>query len=223
MHTPSSRLLFVTLALSLGASACQSTHRVPGDDDAMMSTLTQEQRTKIDAARAEYTLRTDELAVARLDLVRARAEVVLARTDRDIAQADVERAKNVVAIAETNSTEDLTSAREALATTTAELPEFDQLVLWRESHVRRSERAETLAEATQALAHAKTDLEKARAFAESDQAASEGIDVPASELQVNDCMTREATARAELAGAERESELAERSYETARTNRPAVE
>lgn len=212
-------LLLATCALTLGAVACSSPGRAPGDDDAMMAGLTPTQRSTIDAARADHSLRTDELASARLDIVRAKAELSLAKTDLELAHANVARAKNVVAIAETNSTDDLDTARASLKLTETKVPQQEQLVLWRECSVTRSERAEDLAHCSQALAQATTELEKARAFSVSTQAASRGVDVRKREGQVSDCRTRESVARAELAGAVRECEMAERAYDvTLRTS-----
>lgn len=216
MRSTNKLFLLATCALALGAAACSSPGRTPGDDDAMMANLTAAQRTTIDAARAEHSLRTDELAVARLDIVRARAELSLAKTDLELAHANVARAKNLVAVAETNSTEDLAAAREQLELMTSKIPQYEQLVSWRKCNVTRSERAEDLAECSQALAQATTELEKARAFSASTQAASRSVDVRAREEHVNDCRTRESVARAELAGAVRECEMAERAYDIAR-------
>lgn len=213
-------LLFATFALALGATACTSPPRGPGADDAMMATLTPAQRASIDAARANYSLRTDELAVARLDIVRAEAELALAKTDLELARVGVTRARNVLAIAETNSADDLDAAREALDLVEARMPEHEMLVAWHECAVTRSERAEDLAQCSQELALANTDLEKARAFSASEHAASRGVDVRRSESRMSECQTRESVARAELAGAVRECEMAERAYEAARSTPP---
>lgn len=205
--------LVAICALTLGSAACQSTSRSPGADDAMMASLSASQRATIDQARANYNLRTDELAVARLDVVRSKAELSLAKTDLDIARTNVTRAQNIVAVAQTSTSADLEAARDALDVASAKVPQQDLFVRWRSCDVTRSERALTVAECSQALALARTDLEKARAYSVSDQAASRNVDVPAHEARVSECQTQESVARAKLAGAERECEMAERAYD----------
>lgn len=209
------RTLSYTFLAALVLGACSSPSRQPGDDDAMMAKLTPAQRSTIDEARATHSKRTDELAVARQDVVRAKAERSLAQTDLDLAKVRVERAETVVAIAETNSTDELESARKSLAEAKAKVLHQEQLLRWRGFNVTRAERAEELAECSQDLAAAKKELEKARAFSQSDRAASRNIDVRSYETAVNEQATRESVARAELAGAERQCELAERTYDEA--------
>jgi hypothetical protein len=207
-------LIFTSLAALLLGS-CSSVSHKPGDDDAMMAKLTPSQRSTIDEARATHSRRTDELAVARQDVVRAEAEEKLAEKDLDLAKVRVERAEAVVTIAETNTTEELESARKALTEAKAKVLHQEQLVRWRGFNVTRAERAEDLAERSQELAAAKLDLEKARAFSQSDSAASRNIDLQRYETTVNEHATRESVARAELAGADRQCELAERAYNDA--------
>jgi len=213
MKRPTLSFLFALCALALGSSACQSPLRSPGADDAMMASLSASQRATIDQARANYNLRTDELAVARLDVVRSKAELSLAKTDLEIARANVTRAENVVSVAQTSTAADLEAARNALEVTSTKVPQQDLLVLWRGCSVTRSERALDVAQCSQALAYANTELEKARAYSVSDRAASRNVDVRAHEERVSGCQTKESVARAKLAGAVRECEMAERSYE----------
>jgi hypothetical protein len=209
------RTLSFTFLAALILGACSSLSREPGDNDAMMAKLTPSQRSTIEESRATLSQRTDELAVARQGVVRAKAEESLAETDLDVAKVRVKRAETVVAIAETNSTEELESAQKALEEAKGKVLHQEQLLRWREFNVTRAERAEDLAECSQELAAAKMELEKARAFSQSDQAASRNIDVRSYETKVNEHVTRESVARAELAGAVRQCELAERGYNDA--------
>ena len=209
------RTLSLTFLAALILGACSSLPRQPGDDDAMMAKLTPSQRSTIDETRANLSQRTDDLAVARQGVVRAKAEQELAETDLQLAKVRVERAETVVAIAETNTTDELESARKALEEAKTKVLHQEQLLRWREFNVTRAERAVDLAERSQELAAAKMELEKARAFSQSDQAASRNIDLRSYETKVNEHVTRESVARAELAGAVRQCEFAERGYNDA--------
>lgn len=209
------RLLPSAFLAAFVLAACSSPPRQPGDDDAMIAKLSPAQRSTIDSARVAHSLRTDELAVARQDVVRAKGLSSLAEIDLELAKTRVGRAEAVVAIAETNTTAELESSRQALKDANAKVLHQEKLLAWRKVDVTRSERAVVLAERSQELAAATRELEKARAFAQSDQAAARNIDVPRYETAVNECRTRESVARAELAGAVRQCEMAERNYDDA--------
>lgn len=183
------------------------------DHDAMMGSISSSHRKTIDAARANHDATSDKLAKARQDVVRAKAEYALAKTELDLAKTKVEQAQASVVVAETGTTEELDQAREQHALAVAAVAPQHELLRWRECDIARSERAEALAQCSQTLAAAQVELEKARAFEETDQAASRDVDVAKHEALVNEATTRESVARVELDGAERQCKLAERAYD----------
>jgi hypothetical protein len=208
----------LTAALTcLALAACTNTGRKTDAHDSLMANITAEQRRPIDDARAQHDRCTDALASARQEVVRAEAQADVAKQDLSLAEARVKKASAVVSVAETGSTSDLESARESLRTAEAAVAPQRELIHWRAAQVTRSECAATLAEREEALAAARVELAKARAFVDVDQAAARDIDVGANEACVSECQKQAALANVELEAAARDCDQAERAYESSRT------
>lgn len=115
------------------------------------------QGSQIDAARAEYGHRSDELATALRDGIRARKEQVRAKSELLLAQARVDNAQADVDVAQSGTAGESDEARESLRIATVEADVRREMVRWSERKIARCEQATGLARAEQDLAASRVE------------------------------------------------------------------